>query len=97
VISRDAVHAHVKRQQEFAKPVVGFAAAILNKIAGDHHAFCAPITGIVMVKYLLQGIRSDSAPKFAGRVGEQVWVGQVQNPNRITALCVGGRWNKLLP
>ncbi len=91
------MHAHVERKQQLAESCVSFGAVVLNKIAGDQHAVCAPITGVIVVKYPLQRLRSNSASQFAVRIGEQVWVGQVQDPNRITVSYVIARLNKAFP
>jgi hypothetical protein len=91
------MHAHFEWYQQLPEKVVGLFAVVLNKIAGDQRAICAPITGDIVVEHPLQGIGSDSASQFAVRVGKQMRIGQVQNPNRIPVSRISGCLNWLLP
>jgi hypothetical protein len=50
MIARNAVHTHIEGQQQVAKSLVRFGAVVLNKIAGDQRAICAPITGVIVIK-----------------------------------------------
>ena len=91
------MHAQVKGKQQLPESRVSLGAVFLNKIAGDQYAVCAPIGGSVVGQYSLQRRRSNNASQFAVRVGEQVWIGQMQDPNRITVSYVIARVNKTFP
>jgi len=97
MIPRHAVHTQVERTQDFTKSVVGPGRIVLDKIAGDQHALGAPITGLVMIKYLLQGMGGDCTAQFAQWICEQVGIGQVKDPDRLPVSFISGHWNKVLP
>jgi hypothetical protein len=52
---------------------------------------------LVVVQNPLQRILCDGASEVTVGVGKQVWVGQVQYPNRLLVICISGRLNKLFP
>ncbi len=93
VISGQAVHTQIERQHKVAKPFIGAGRIVLNEIAGNKHAVCAPIGSSVVLKDFLQRGSGDHTSEFPVNVREQMWVGQVKNPNRTSVNCVGGRLN----
>ena len=94
VIAGHAMNSHVERQQEFAKPVVGLGRIVLNEIAGDQHTVCAPVTGGVVVENLLQRLCCNGTAELALKIGEQVWIRQVQYPNQTPVSFISTRFYK---
>ena len=53
--------------------------------------------GGIVVKHALQGLCGGNATQFTIRIREQMWIRQVQDLNRISVICSGGRLNRPIP
>jgi hypothetical protein len=64
------VDAEIQGRHQVAETFVSFRRIVLDNVARDEHALCAPVTGMIVVKYALQSGGRHCATQLAIRAGK---------------------------
>lgn len=82
VVARDAVHGQVKLCEQDPKVIVSFPTIVLNQIAGNDNDVSQPVVIAVMFEHGGQRRVRHGTAQAAVRIGKQMRVCQVQNPEQ---------------
>jgi hypothetical protein len=86
VVAGQAIHRQSNLQQQPAEALVGFPCIVLDQVAGDQRDVRRPCGVPVMRENPLEGLVRDAAAQLASRDRKQVWIRQVQDPERAVAV-----------